>query len=93
MTVHNFLHIVIVVGGVSDGFLPNGEQLLALNSEILKNCTFCGNASRWGVEVEVSQCPTHFLLVVKLPEVDTGQVFMGFLQMLSRSMFLDSELV
>ena len=24
MTAHNFLHIVIVVGGVSDGFLPNG---------------------------------------------------------------------
>ena len=38
---HNFLHICIVVGGVSDDLflnknLSNGEQLLALNSDFLR---------------------------------------------------------
>ena len=61
MTAHNFLHIVIVVGGVSDGFLPNGEQLLALNSKILRILHLFWKRFQAVVEVEISQCHTLFL--------------------------------
>ena len=38
-----------------------GERLLALNSEILRILHLLWLCFQVGVEVEVSQCPTHFL--------------------------------